>query len=302
MIHKLLSGKISGEEHKVLQDFTDSYKQESAWDTSSGNKKELGEKIRDSLRLRIRKAERKKQAVRYMAAACVVLCMGLFFVWQYKTGGTAQLMVSTTSQIDSLTLADGSKIYLNRNTVFSYPEKFDGNSRTVKLISGGAYFKIARNEQKPFVIVSEDVKTEVLGTTFNIIKSDSTVNVTVSTGKVKVSTPSDSVELLADEQAAMHNRSGKLVKKKVKSQLYSSWMNKDIDYEDITLGELSTLVELRYGLPFHFEDPALKDYKVKVSFLKQDSLESVLSKLHFITNVKLKINKNVITVKSKEIH
>jgi transmembrane sensor len=85
-------------------------------------------------------------------------------------------------------LPDGSKISLNRNSELSYRENFGKKNRNVKL-TGEAFFEIAPDASKPFIIDAGNAVVKVVGTSFNVItnNSNSAVEVFVTTGKVILS-------------------------------------------------------------------------------------------------------------------
>lgn len=94
-------------------------------------------------------------------------------------------MVSTKhGERKQIILSDGTKINLNGNTILAYPKHVQNNLRLVKL-EGEAFFDIAKNENKPFLVISKDFTTQVLGTSFNI-DSDISKVVEVNTGQVQV--------------------------------------------------------------------------------------------------------------------
>ena len=86
-----------------------------------------------------------------------------------------------------ITLEDGSKIHLSKNSKISYPVHFEKESRTV-FLSGEAFFDIAKNPKKPFFVYSNEIITKVLGTSFTIkaFEKDANVTVSVKTGRVNV--------------------------------------------------------------------------------------------------------------------
>ncbi|ETN94845.1 FecR family protein [Zhouia amylolytica] len=298
LITKYKEGNISEKEELILMRFLDTYRKQQSWDVELGEKETVKDAIKVQLDQRIYKQKRSRSNIAYAVAASLVLLIGsMYFAKIYNTSNTLNWVIAQTSdQIDSLLLSDGSTIFLNQNTRFEYPEQFTGNVRGVKLIKGSAFFKVAKDSIKPFIITSGELRTKVLGTSFNIINRDSLFNVTVNTGKVNVSNKMESFDLLPNEQVQLDQANKRLLKRNVNAQVYSGWMHKDVDYPSISLNDLSTVVELRYGIPFQFEEVRLKDHKVKVSFLKDDTLNQVIEKLNFITNVKLKKEKNVIKV------
>ena len=137
-----------------------------------------------------------------VAAAAAILIVGSFLAYQYFSpmeNNLEMLVEKTVDEGKVITLSDGSKVWLNRNAVLRYPEKFGTKKRTVKL-DGEAFFDIKRDESKPFIIETDNAFTEVLGTSFNILASENQTNVTVVTGKVEVSNrTAEKVVLVAGE-------------------------------------------------------------------------------------------------------
>jgi ferric-dicitrate binding protein FerR (iron transport regulator) len=122
-----------------------------------------------------------------------------------------------------LRLPDGSRVWLNNVSSLRYPTSFQGKTREVEL-SGEAYFEIAKDAAKPFVVKLRGEDVEVLGTSFNIMAyPEETTQTTLLTGGVRVKTGKTSVVLDPDEQAQL-NESGSLkVLKNVPSQDIVSW-------------------------------------------------------------------------------
>jgi transmembrane sensor len=92
------------------------------------------------------------------------------------------------SKIVSISLSDGTKIWLNSESTLRYPVVFNGNERSVAL-TGEAYFEVAHSgKKKPFYVTANDVRVEVLGTHFNVnnYKDESAIKVTLLEGSVKV--------------------------------------------------------------------------------------------------------------------
>ena len=99
----------------------------------------------------------------------------------------ALIMQENTEQSTLVTtLEDGSIVYMGGETSLQYPEHFSMDKREVSL-QGNALFDVAGNRERPFLIETEEVRIEVLGTMFHV-KSDvgSTFELSVQRGKVKV--------------------------------------------------------------------------------------------------------------------
>ncbi|WP_242206666.1 FecR family protein [Aestuariivivens insulae] len=292
LVDKYLDGTITPEEEQLLLGFLDSYKNKGLWDLKLGNKHEVKDAIELSIKNRLTNSKSGYRTY-YLLVASIILLVGFFwaFKWQGGIVNSMQVVVTTQAHQDSLLLADGSTVYLNRYTTFKYPKAFNGKLREVELEEGSAFFKVARDESKPFIVKTGVLKTKVLGTSFNIINKDTLVNVSVSTGKVGVCVGDQFINLLPNEQAHWTSN-GSIVKSKGNAHLYDNWILKTIEFDDVSLDELSTLFELRFGYTFHFTQPELKDRHVRISILKTDTVESLVKKLNYITDVKFKISNN----------
>jgi transmembrane sensor len=101
---------------------------------------------------------------------------------QYNT-----LINPKSSKVIHMTLADGSRVWLNAGSSLTYPVAFAGNERKVEL-QGEGYFEVAKDASKKFVVVANGATTEVLGTHFNIMayENESKVKVTLLEGVVEV--------------------------------------------------------------------------------------------------------------------
>jgi ferric-dicitrate binding protein FerR (iron transport regulator) len=115
---------------------------------------------------------------------------------QYNT-----LSVPRGSQIASIVLSDGSKVYLNAASSLRYPVAFRGNERRVE-ITGEAYFEVARDATRKFIVSSGDIETEVLGTHFNVdaYPDEEAMRVTLLEGSVNVKRGSSSMLIEPGDQ------------------------------------------------------------------------------------------------------
>ncbi|MBX2921651.1 MAG: FecR domain-containing protein [Chitinophagaceae bacterium] len=131
---------------------------------------------------------------------------------EYKTSGTEtektpsfnMLENPRGSKIVSITLADGTKIWLNSESTLRYPTYFSGKERKVQ-ITGEAYLEVAHNAKQPFIVVKENTEVTVLGTRFNIntYEEESSLKITLLEGKVSVKHNERSALLKPGQQAVI---------------------------------------------------------------------------------------------------
>jgi len=138
-----------------------------------------------------------------------------------------------------LTLADGSKVWLNAASTLRFPATFSGSERKVELIGEG-YFEVAKNAAMPFKVdVAGKGEVEVLGTNFNInaYSDEATINTTLLEGKVKVTsvTSTTSKFLNPGEQAQQKLNGHIVVKTNVAIDEVMAWKNGIFNFNNATL-------------------------------------------------------------------
>jgi transmembrane sensor len=108
---------------------------------------------------------------RSIAAAILLTAIGY---WIYNQTNNIEYITKVTAnnQVDSVRLNDGSIIILAGNSELKYPEKFVSDIREISLINGQAFFKITKDAKHPFKVVLNQSDVVVLGTSFNIKKTD----------------------------------------------------------------------------------------------------------------------------------
>lgn len=142
--------------------------------------------------------------MRVAAVTLLILSLGISGLYISNNDlFSKKITVATNNDQKNLlvTLPDGSKIVLNRNTHLSYHANFGEQSRNVSL-SGEAFFDISRDTLKPFIIEAGNARVKVVGTSFNVITntSDAACEVYVKTGKVMLTGNSGSQSVILDPE------------------------------------------------------------------------------------------------------
>ena len=142
--------------------------------------------------------------MRVAAVALLILSLGITGLYIInKDVFSKKITVATNNDQKNLlvSLPDGSKIVLNRNTRFSYHANFGKQSRNVRL-TGEAFFDISRDTLKPFIIDAGNASVKVVGTSFNVItnNSEAACEVYVKTGKVMLTDNSGSQSVILDPE------------------------------------------------------------------------------------------------------
>ena len=143
-------------------------------------------------------------------------------------------------------LLDGTLLTLNKNAKLSYSQKWLGDNRLVKLEEGEAYFEVEKNPKKPFVIAVDELEVRVLGTSFNIKKTDERTTVIVDEGVVQVKTGTDELLLQKNEKAVINNDNGTIEKSVSTDQLFKYYVSKEFVAKNLKLTKLVEALNAAY--------------------------------------------------------
>ena len=117
-------------------------------------------------------------------AAAVLLLATTYFVFNPASGDVEFITIETQAdEIKEVELPDGTKVWVNENSTFTYPNQFVNYSRKVEL-KGLAFFDVTKDKKKPFSIHTKELDVKVLGTSFSVraFDDESNVEVFVKTG------------------------------------------------------------------------------------------------------------------------
>lgn len=138
-----------------------------------------------------------------IAAALLVLLVGFVYFFTGKDEAVVYKTLSTAGETQTFFLPDSSKVTLFRNTTVNYPVQFSEGDRHVTIGSGQAFFEVTPDSQRPFLVHTAQATVTVLGTSFNVLLENGSLEVSVRDGKVLVYNSTDSVYLVAGQRALL---------------------------------------------------------------------------------------------------
>lgn len=187
-------------------------------------------------------------------------------------------------------LADGTKVWMNADSELRYPQIFTGNQRVVELV-GEAYFEVAKNKEKPFVVETPTEHIEVLGTHFNVSSypTERKSAVTLIEGKVQVSVHGQqSLELHPGQQSVVQDKYMRI--QDVDIDEYIAWKNGEFMFNEESLASAMRKIGRWYNLEIDV-DPELKDLYLWGSVPRKENFGEVLKLIQLTNkNVKVKID------------
>lgn len=187
-----------------------------------------------------------------------------------------------------IVLADGTKVWLNAGSKLQYPKVFTGDVREVEL-DGEAYFEVAKNKQKPFIVHTRNEKVEVIGTHFNVnaYSEDHESKVSLLEGKVRVSLPKGGEKLLnPGQQTVVHGDNMRV--QEVNIDEIIAWKNGEFMFSNETLRSALRQVSRWYDIDIQV-DPTLADITLWGTVSRMDNFDKVL-KVIKMTDDNIKIN------------
>ncbi len=202
------------------------------------------------------------------------------------------------TQIKKIELPDGSFVYLNADSKLYYPDKFLNNNRIVEF-EGDAFFEIAKNPDRPFIIKAKGAEIVVLGTSFNVNTNleYKNIEVLVETGKVKLTVSEDKQKNVVLEPGFIGKvNKGQLSKQINTDKNYLSWKTKYFDFTDgIKLGEVIEILNRAYHANIICRDKMVCNKVLKTTF-NNDSLDKILDLICNAHGLKMKTEKGEIVL------
>ncbi|MDR3118862.1 MAG: FecR domain-containing protein [Mediterranea sp.] len=245
--------------------------------------KKLAERIKREEAHRNRKPFARKWR-RTTAAAVLILLAGggsVYLLQSPKHHPDTIVEATAKDTVKEIALPDGTKVWLNSGATIKYAGKPDGKERHVH-IDGEAYFEVAKDPRKPFVVQSDAMQVRVLGTTFNFKSGTCGVaETTLIEGEIEVrGNNNEGIIILAPGQRAELNKSaGRLTVKQVNAALDAVWRNNLIPFEQADLLTILKTLEQLYPVKFILSPDVSTNVTYTGALEKKTTIESVLDAL-----------------------
>lgn len=211
---------------------------------------------------------------------------------------TLNTLIVPYGKRSTLTLSDGSKVWLNSGSVLEFPAQFAGDNREVSLASGEMYIEVAPDRKKSFYVRTSDFKIRVYGTKFNVSTyANSPKSIVLVEGSVGLqSINGDEVNLTPNEQA-VYSQDGTFNTQKVDVAHFISWKNGYLMFEDTPMSEVLKQVERYYNLSFNYDkDVTLKDLTCNGKIILSENLDNVMTTITLLTSTQYKKENNRIYI------
>ncbi|MDX2304850.1 MAG: FecR domain-containing protein [Microscillaceae bacterium] len=208
----------------------------------------------------------KSRLYRSLAAAVSLLILAsLVFVYLSRPSEIKYLTRSCETQ--KIMLKDGSVVHLNANSVLYHYDNWNGSIDREVWLKGEAYFEIKKSlsGKQKFIVHTKELDVEVLGTKFNVNDRRGITQVLLNSGKVQLNihnspttkqitmNPGDLIEY-----SSLHQ---KISQKIIKKDIYSTWKENRLVFDDVSLGKVAQRIEDNFGYKVIFKDPKLAELR-----------------------------------------
>ena len=240
----------------------------------------------------------------YMTAVLIVIfSMGHWFfqphtIIETKVLVTQNQLITAPQSKGKFILPDSTIVWLNADSKLIYPEVFEPDKRIVQL-EGEGYFDVAEDSKKPFIVQTDDVEVEVLGTAFDIscYPFKETTDVVLIDGKVKINTNrSNKRTIMEPNQLFAYNKdSGLSTLKKTKANLHIDWIKDRLIFDNNRLSDIIISLEGWYNIDI--DCPPKYAHTTRLSFtVRNESIEEIMRGISLIIPIRYKIEEHTLKI------
>lgn len=192
-------------------------------------------------------------------------------------------------------LSDGSRIWLRDSSIISYREDFTNQATRDVHLEGEAFFEVARDVRRPFIVHTSDVKIKVLGTSFSVksYPADKTVETTLVSGKVHIEQSDEmgkrvgDIELKPNQKAVFYKESKVINVREITATQVASWKRSRLVFDGESISKVLQQLERWYDVDIHLNTNKL-GCKLTAT-IEKESLHDILNLLALSHGVKYKI-------------
>ncbi len=216
-----------------------------------------------------------------------------------------QVVFSNYGELKEVILPDSSHVTLNGNSKLTYIDVWDANKTREVWLEGEAFFNVTKKTgtgQAKFLVHAEDVTIEVVGTSFNVTNRKANTKVILSTGSIKLHFDNISnvkeIDMKPGDYIEYSKTDSKITKKKVNPDIYSYWTSHKLMFDDISLLELTQIIQETYGVHVEIKDSGLNTKRIKIA-APTNNVDVLFKTLEKLFNLDIKRDGNNVNIDRK---
>jgi transmembrane sensor len=257
-----------------------------------------------------KKWQGKNRILKYAAAIFLLIgsSFGIYFFSQTNKTALDEMTVMVPSYVlkeskpgqkTKFSLPDGSVAYLNSSSRIKYLSDFFGNERRV-ILEGEAFFEVAKDKMKPFIVESRTVETVALGTSFNVnaFEDSKVIRVSLVEGEVKVNqmgNKGETIILNPGRELVVVPETRSFLEMPFNLEEVIGWKEGKLVFNHATLQEVTRKLERWYGVQIQIEGKVPKNWKVTTVYHNQ-TLKNVLTDLQYSKKFAYEIDESKVTI------
>ncbi len=201
----------------------------------------------------------------------------------------------------TLTLSDGSKVWLNSGSVLEFPAQFSGKSREIHLASGEIYIEVAPDAKRSFYVHTSNFNVKVHGTKFNLSSyTDSSPTVVLVEGSVSLQASNKKELFITAGEKAVYSENGTFDTQKIDVNQFVSWKDGYLSFDKTPMTEVLRQIGRYYNLSFNFEnDVNLQKRTCTGKIYLSDNLDNVMTTIGILSSTTYERRENKILIINK---
>lgn len=257
------------------------------------NRREHGNKIRffPATKLPPLRMLSRAAAILLIPVITLLLYTALFQPELYEALNAMQEyeVVSPPGSRTCLKLADGTKVWLNYDSRMIYPQRFTGKTRTIRL-EGEAYFEVAPDRSKPFIVELQHIAVKAVGTSFNVkaYPGDPDIETTLESGKVIIQSDAGQKQEICKMEPGQHfvfsQASHQYSLRQEDPARYVSWREGKLIFKDDRLDQVARRLSRWYNIQVKLKDPELSSLTYTATFV-DETVDQILEMLEIVTPI-----------------
>ena len=216
-----------------------------------------------------------------------------------------QVVFSNYGELKEVILPDSSHVTLNGNSKLTYTSVWDKDKTREVWLEGEAFFNVTKKTgtgQAKFLVHAEDVTIEVVGTSFNVTNRKANTKVILSTGSIKLHFDNISnvkeIDMKPGDYIEYSKTDSKITKKKVNPDIYSYWTSHKLMFDDISLLELTQIIQETYGVHVEIKEQSLNNKRIKIA-APTNNVDVLFKTLEKLFNLDIKREGNNVNIDRK---
>ncbi|GAT62008.1 FecR family protein [Paludibacter jiangxiensis] len=240
--------------------------------------------------------------MKYAAAAVIPVMLGVgayLLIANLAHDNNKEMIVSVENgQKANLQLPDGTKVWLNSGSSIRYDKSYNQHDRIIAL-EGEAYFEVAKDKKRPFIVKANAVSVRAVGTAFDVkaYTNDDAITTTLIEGKVNVFDKTTTSQLLPNQKITFNKSNHTFDKVQVyDAAIAGLWKNNQLAFDSETLEDIAKVLERMYNIQVVFDSEQIKQIRFSGK-IKNNSLESVLQLISLTSPIHYNVKDSVVTLK-----